>query len=89
LQLGKTFCARNRKQWRAWLAKHHKTAPGIWLVYYKKDSGKPRVPYSDAVEEALCYGWITAAPHRPEVFRQRLRYFLKMTAQNKRFGMVQ
>jgi hypothetical protein len=34
-------------------------------------------------------GWIDAARHRPEIFRQRLRYFLKMTAQNKRFGMVQ
>jgi bacteriocin resistance YdeI/OmpD-like protein len=34
-------------------------------------------------------GWIDASRHRPEIFRQRLRYFLKMTAQNKRFGMVQ
>jgi uncharacterized protein YdeI (YjbR/CyaY-like superfamily) len=41
-----------------WLAKHHKNAPEIWLIYYKKDSGKQRIPYNDAVEEALCYGWI-------------------------------
>jgi uncharacterized protein YdeI (YjbR/CyaY-like superfamily) len=58
MRFGKTFYAKTRKQWRAWLAKHHKTAPDIWLIYYKKDSGKPRVPYGDAVEEALCYGWI-------------------------------
>ncbi len=169
MKLGKTFYAKNRREWRAWLAKHHRTAPEIWLIYYKKDSGKPRIPYNDAVEEALCYGWIdsilkpidarryaqrfsprrptsrlsemnrervrrliaagrmtsaglerikhvfdhrrdtnwknyrsfpesykririgwiTAARHRQEVFEQRLRYFLKMTAQNKRFGMVQ
>lgn len=189
MKLGKTFYAKNRREWRAWLAKHHRTAPEIWLIYYKKHSGKPRIPYNDAVEEALCYGWIdsilkpidancwaqrysprkptsrlsemnrervrrlikakrmtkaglakiahafdsardtkrlkwsvprdilarlkkspatwrnyqrfpesyrririgwiVAARHRPVAFRQRLNYFLKMTAQNKRFGMVQ
>jgi uncharacterized protein YdeI (YjbR/CyaY-like superfamily) len=50
--------AKNRKEWRTWLEKHHTTSPGIWLVYYKKESGKPRVEYNDAVEEALCFGWI-------------------------------
>ncbi len=50
--------AHGRVQWRAWLEANHKTAAGIWLVYYKKGSGKPRVEYADAVEEALCFGWI-------------------------------
>lgn len=195
---GRLLYVSNRRAWRAWLAKHHRTAREIWLVYYKKHTGKPRIPYNDAVEEALCYGWIDstlktvdtgryaqrftprkstgkwsemnkerarrlirkgkmtaaglaalggalgsprrgaatssskearvararaapdvlralkrnesawksfqafpqsykririgwieAARKRPEVFRQRLRYFVKMTAQNKRFGMVQ
>jgi uncharacterized protein YdeI (YjbR/CyaY-like superfamily) len=58
VNVGKTFYTPDRKAWRAWLAKHHKTAPEIWLVYYKKGSGKPRIPYNHAVEEALCYGWI-------------------------------
>lgn len=182
MKVGKTLYAKNRKEWRAWLAQHHATAPEIWLIYYKKESGKPRIPYNDAVEEALCYGWIDsllkpidarkyaqrysprkktsklsdmnrervrrliesgrmtkaglaaiahvgkksgktpadierrlqqdpvtwrnfqrfpasykririgwidAARHRREAFEQRLRYFLKMTRQNKRFGMVQ
>ena len=190
MNLGKTFYAKNRKEWRAWLAKHHRTAPEIWLVYYKKDSGTPRIPYNHAVDEALCYGWIDslvksidtrryaqrfsprkstsalsamnrervrrliaakrmtkaglasishvfdhkrdtkrkvsanipadivralkrdpaawknfqrfpdsykririgwidAARRRMAIFRQRLSYFIKMTAQNKRFGMVQ
>ena len=44
--------------WRAWLRKHHKTAREIWLVYYRKSSGKPRISYNDAVDEALCFGWI-------------------------------
>jgi len=182
VKVGKTFYARNRTEWRRWLAKHGKTAREIWLIYYKKDSGKPRIPYNDAVDEALCFGWIDsilkpiddrkyaqrysprqktsklsdmnrervrrlitsgrmtkagldaiahtgkgsrelpadivkrlkanrtawkhfqkfpasykririgwihAARHRREVFEQRLRYFIKMTAQNQRFGMVQ
>lgn len=58
MKLGETLYVTTRKQWRAWLAKHHKTKKEIWLVYYRKDSGKPRIPYNDAVEEALCYGWI-------------------------------
>jgi uncharacterized protein YdeI (YjbR/CyaY-like superfamily) len=182
VKVGKTLYAKNRKEWRRWLAQHHKSANEIWLIYYKKASGKPRIPYNDAVEEALCYGWIdstlkpidshkyaqrysprkktsrlsdmnrervrrliksgrmtkagvaaiehtgkgaanlpadildrmkkdptawknfqrfpasykririgwiAAARHRREVFEQRLGYFLKMTKQNKRFGMVQ
>lgn len=45
-------------EWHDWLENNHLTSDGIWLVYYKKPSGKPRIPYKDAVEEALCYGWI-------------------------------
>lgn len=58
MKIGKTFYAANRKQWRSWLAKNHQSESEIWLIYYKKNSGKPRIPYNDAVEEALCYGWI-------------------------------
>ncbi|MEP6603968.1 MAG: YdeI/OmpD-associated family protein [Spartobacteria bacterium] len=182
MELGKTLYVTDRKQWRAWLKANHATAKEIWLIYYKKHTAKPRIPYDDAVEEALCYGWIDstvmrmdeertaqrysprrprsflsetnkervrrlvkskkmtraglaiiqtqldetftaaadivaelkkdaktwknfkgfsetyrririgwidAARHRPEIFQQRLRYLLKMTAQNKKFGMVQ
>ena len=41
-----------------WLRQQYKTEKEIWLVYYKKGSGKPRIEYNDAVEEALCFGWI-------------------------------
>ena len=54
----KTLYLSDRKKWRAWLREHHKSAKEIWLVYYKKGSGKPRIEYNDAVEEALCFGWI-------------------------------
>lgn len=52
------YYAKDRKAWRKWLEKNHNKCTGVWLVYYKKDSGKTRVPYADAVEEALCFGWI-------------------------------
>ncbi len=58
MKISKTFYARNRGEWRAWLEKNHATESEIWLVYYKQHTGKPRVAYSDAVEEALCFGWI-------------------------------
>lgn len=54
------YYAKDRKEWRKWLQKNHKTCVGIWLIYYKKGSGKTRVPYDEAVEEALCFGWIDA-----------------------------
>jgi uncharacterized protein YdeI (YjbR/CyaY-like superfamily) len=48
----------NRDEWRSWLKKHYRSEREVWLVYYKKHTGKPRIPYNDAVEEALCFGWI-------------------------------
>ena len=187
MDVGKKLYVKDRAAFRAWLEKNHAMAREIWLVYYKKGSGRTRIPYNDAVEEALCFGWIdsivkpidetryaqrfsprrprsilsamnaerlrrliaagkvteaglaavrlqlaaaegkpafklppdiaaalradrttwknycqfpesyrririgwiVAARLRPEAFAQRLRYFVKMTAQNKRFGMVQ
>ena len=49
---------RSRRQWRAWLARHHATSPGVWLVFYKAHTGMKSIPYEDAVREALCFGWI-------------------------------
>ena len=48
----------NRKDWRVWLEANFKKEKEIWLVYPNKSSGKPRISYNDAVEEALCFGWI-------------------------------
>ena len=48
----------SREEWRDWLAVNHDKAHGCWFVYYKKHTGKPRVEYDAAVEEALCFGWI-------------------------------
>jgi uncharacterized protein YdeI (YjbR/CyaY-like superfamily) len=47
-----------RVEWRAWLEQHHTRPEGAWLISFKKGTGKPRVSYEEAVEEALCFGWI-------------------------------
>ena len=53
-----TFQAKNRQAWREWLEQNYITAIGVWLLYYKVKSGQPSVRYSEAVKEALCFGWI-------------------------------
>ena len=62
-----------RKEWRAWLRKNYRRADEVWLVYHKKHTGNPRVEYNDAVEEALCFGWIdsTARTIDDDRFAQR------------------
>lgn len=57
------FC-RNRAEWRLWLEQNHKTEREIWLIYYKKHTKKETVVYGEAVEEALCYGWIDSTVKR-------------------------
>jgi len=47
-----------RKAWRAWLARHHRAKSEIWLISYKKGTGKRSLDYESALEEALCYGWV-------------------------------
>ncbi len=52
------FQAKNRQIWRNWLEINYHQSPGIWLIYYKVKSGKPSIRYQQAVQEALCFGWI-------------------------------
>lgn len=47
-----------REAWRAWLAEHHASSPGIWLARWPRDTGRPSLDYEAIVEEALCFGWI-------------------------------
>jgi uncharacterized protein YdeI (YjbR/CyaY-like superfamily) len=66
---------RTRRLWRAWLAKHHTSSPGIWLVFYKRHTGVASVAYEDAVREALCFGWIDSLVKRLD----EKRYAIKVT----------
>ena len=53
-----TFYPKTKKEWRRWLDKNHLSKQAVWLVHYKKSTGLPTISWSDAVDEALCFGWI-------------------------------
>ncbi len=57
----------DRQAWRQWLEKNHDKKKEIWLVYYKKHTGKPSIHYNNAVEEALCFGWIDTTVRRLDI----------------------
>ena len=76
----KQIYQRDAKSWRKWLGAHYDKSQGIWLIYYKKHSGKPRVPYNEAVEEALCFGWIDSTVKRVD----EDRYMQKFTPRKAR-----
>jgi uncharacterized protein YdeI (YjbR/CyaY-like superfamily) len=61
-----------RAAWRAWLEAHHTRTEGVWLVSYKKATGKPRVEYDASVEEALCFGWIDSKANKLDDERSML-----------------
>jgi len=60
----KTFYAQSQLEWRNWLDKNHESEKSIWLIIYKKESGTPSVYYTDAVDEAICFGWIDSKPNK-------------------------
>lgn len=53
-----SICPASRQEWRAWLQENHVSTQSVWLVYYRKKTGMPTISWSEAVEEALCFGWI-------------------------------
>jgi uncharacterized protein YdeI (YjbR/CyaY-like superfamily) len=80
MKIGKTIYFDNRKDWKNWLRKNHKKEKEIWLIYYNKASGKSRIPYNDAVEEALCYGWIDSTIKKID----KDRFTQRFTPRNKK-----
>ncbi len=64
MEIGETIYCATRDEWRAWLQENHATAKEIWLMLYKKASSTPSVSYEEAVEEALCFGWIDSVVQR-------------------------
>jgi uncharacterized protein YdeI (YjbR/CyaY-like superfamily) len=58
------YYPKNRKAWRDWLQKNHAVKQNIWLIIYRKGTGKPSVTYDEIVEEALCFGWIDSKPNK-------------------------
>ncbi len=83
VQAGREYRRRmfkNRKEWRSWLEKHHDKEKGIWLLYYKKGSGKSSITYAEALEEALSFGWIDSTARKVD----GERYMQKYTPRNER-----
>jgi uncharacterized protein YdeI (YjbR/CyaY-like superfamily) len=63
---------KSRAEWRKWLEKNHTRNEGVWLISYKKATGKPRVDYDESVEEALCFGWIDSKGNKLDDKRSML-----------------
>jgi len=74
MEVTRTVYAKTRAAWRVWLSKHHASKREIWLVYYKKASGKASVSYAEAVEEALCFGWIDSIVKSIDTARYAQRF---------------
>jgi uncharacterized protein YdeI (YjbR/CyaY-like superfamily) len=63
-----------RREWREWLAENHDRESGVWFVYFRKQTGRPRVGTAEAVEEALCFGWIDSLSRRIDDERTKLLF---------------
>ncbi len=78
MQLPETenFYPHTKTQWREWLAQNHITKEAVWLITYRKNAGKPTLTWSDAVDEALCFGWIDSVRKKLDAERS-IQYFSK------------
>ena len=85
MNIGNILDVANSKDWRSWLAKHHQTDAEIWLVFYKKASGKTGITYNDAVMKALSYGWIDSTVKTLDAER----YVQRFSKRNKSSGLSQ
>jgi uncharacterized protein YdeI (YjbR/CyaY-like superfamily) len=64
----------SRAEWESWLAEHHEASTGVWIVFAKKGSGSRGLTYAEAVEVALCYGWIDGQGKSVDAKRYKQRY---------------
>ncbi|MFD2164147.1 YdeI family protein [Paradesertivirga mongoliensis] len=74
-----TFYAKDRQEWRQWLKDNHTLKQSVWLVQYKKQSNIPSISWSEAVDEALCFGWIDSTRKSVDD-RQFVQFFTKRKA---------
>jgi uncharacterized protein YdeI (YjbR/CyaY-like superfamily) len=74
IEIGETLYATTRQEFRTWLEKNHHSKKEIWLVQYKKAAKKPSLNYVEAVEEAICFGWIDSIEKSIDIERYALRF---------------
>jgi uncharacterized protein YdeI (YjbR/CyaY-like superfamily) len=90
----KTLDARTPAQWRKWLAEHHGSESEVWLVFYKRHTGEPTIAYGDAVDEALCFGWVDSLIKRLDDARYARKFTPRKpdsawsTANRKRYARL-
>jgi uncharacterized protein YdeI (YjbR/CyaY-like superfamily) len=70
----KTFSAKTVDQWRRWLARHHDSESEVWLVFHKRHTGVPSIDSKDALDEALCFGWVDSLVKRLDDRRYALKF---------------
>ena len=91
----KTLDAGNCEQWREWLVRHHESESEVWLVFHKRQTGRPSIAYNDAVDEALCFGWIDSLIKRLDDDRYARKFTPRKpdsrwsTANRKRYAQLQ
>jgi uncharacterized protein YdeI (YjbR/CyaY-like superfamily) len=90
----KILDVRDCEQWREWLAKHHDSESVVWLVFHKRHTGRPSIAYDDAVDEALCFGWIDSLIKRLDDDRYARKFTPRQpdsrwsTANRKRYAQL-
>jgi uncharacterized protein YdeI (YjbR/CyaY-like superfamily) len=90
----KTLDARTLEQWRSWLADHHDCESEVWLVFHKRHTGQASIAYEDAVDEALCFGWVDSLIKRLDDARYARKFTPRQpdskwsTANRKRYAQL-
>ncbi len=74
MEIGETIYITTRAEFRKWLIQNHKSKKEIWVIQYKKAAKKPSIPYVDAVEEAICFGWIDGFEKGVDAERYAIRF---------------
>ena len=74
MEIGETLYVTDRQDFRRWLEENHKSKKEIWLIQYKKAAQKPSINYVEAVEEALCFGWIDNTEKSMDIERYATRF---------------
>ena len=74
MEIGETLYVTDREDFRKWLDENHRSKKEIWLVQYKKAANKPSIDYLEAVEEALCFGWIDNTQKSMDTERYATRF---------------
>ena len=70
----KTLLARTLAEWRDWLTKHHDSASEVWLIFHKQHTGVASIDYKDALDEALCFGWVDSLVKRLDDHRYARKF---------------